>query len=235
MTSLEVGDIVLCTVERIEKAIVFVKIDGNDMGSIILSEIAPGRIRNLRDYVVPKKVIICKVLRVSGDRIDLSLRRVTPKEQKELRELNKYEKSAKSILKSVLGDKVDSVVEEILKEQKVYDFLEEAKKDSGALEKLIGKEDAKKVLGIVNMQKEKVVEIKRMFNLSSNDSSGLNLIKDILSKAKGSEVKYLSSGKYSIYTEASDIKSADNKITEILEKIEKDAKKNGAEFSIVEK
>ena len=64
MTDLEVGDIVLCTVDRIVGTIVFVKIDGDGEGSIILSEIAPGRIRNLREYVVPKKKIVCKVLRI---------------------------------------------------------------------------------------------------------------------------------------------------------------------------
>ncbi|MCK5613667.1 hypothetical protein KAR91_68010 [Candidatus Pacearchaeota archaeon] len=236
MTNLEVGDIVLCTVDRIEKAIVFVKIDGNGRGSIILSEIAPGRIRNLRDYVVPKKVIICKVLRISGEgRIDLSLRRVTPKEQKELRELNKYEKSAKSILKSVLDEKAIDVIEEILKEDKVSDFLEEAKVDSSKLEKLIGKDDSKKVMDIISSQKEKVIEIKRMFRFTNSESDGLDLIKKILGGIKEAEIKYLSSGKYSIKTSASDIKSADNKVTEILEKISKDAKKNNAEFSIVEK
>ena len=91
MTQLEIGDIVMCTVEKIVGTIVFVKIDGDGQGSITLSEIAPGRIRNLRDYVVPKKRIICKVLRISGDRIDLSLRRVTQKEQKEVKEKYKQD------------------------------------------------------------------------------------------------------------------------------------------------
>ena len=75
MANLEVGDIVLCTVERIEKTIVFVKIEDENKdleGSIIMSEVAPGRIRNIRNYVVPKKKIVCKVLRISGNRIDLS-------------------------------------------------------------------------------------------------------------------------------------------------------------------
>ena len=57
---LEVGDIVLCTVDRIIGTTVFVGIEGNGEGSIVTSEIAPGRIRNLRDYVVPKKKIVCK-------------------------------------------------------------------------------------------------------------------------------------------------------------------------------
>src|SRR5271157_4682097 len=101
---LEEGDNVLCTVDRIIGANVFVKIEGDGEGIIITSEIAPGRIRNLRDYVVPKKKIVCKVLRVYGDRIDLSLRRVTQKEQKEIMEEYKLERSYLNILKTILGE-----------------------------------------------------------------------------------------------------------------------------------
>src|SRR3989304_1847417 len=103
--NLDTGDIILCTVDHIVGTTVFVHIEGNGEASIVFSEIAPGRIRNIRDYVVPKKKIVCKVLRVSGDRIDLSLRRVTQKEQKELKERYKQEKSYESILKGVLGNR----------------------------------------------------------------------------------------------------------------------------------
>ena len=103
---LEVGDVVLCTVDRIAGTVVFVKIDRNGEGNITTSEIAPGRIRNLRDYVVPKKKIVCKILRISPNgNINLSLRRVTQKEKKEILEQYKQEKSYKSVLKSILGEK----------------------------------------------------------------------------------------------------------------------------------
>src|SRR3989344_8055808 len=118
--TLEVGDLVLCTVDRIVGTVVFVKTDGYGEGSIIVSEIAPGRIRNLRDYVVPKKKIVCKVLRISGDRLDLSLRRVSLKEQKEVIEANNKEKSYVSILKSILGAKADEIISKITKEEKLY-------------------------------------------------------------------------------------------------------------------
>ena len=102
----EQGDIVSCTVDRIVGTTVFVKIDGtNKEGSIILSEVAPGRIRNLREYVVPKKTIICKVLRVSGENIHLSLRRVKEKEKKEILEQNKLERSYLKIMKTILKEK----------------------------------------------------------------------------------------------------------------------------------
>src|SRR3990172_8559075 len=118
------GDIVICTVDRIVNTVVFVKIEnesGKEIeGGIVLSEIAPGRIRNLRDYVVPKKKIVCKVLRISGDRIDLSLRRVTQKEQKEVKEIYNQEKSYESILKSVLGEKARELIETISAKEKLY-------------------------------------------------------------------------------------------------------------------
>jgi len=232
---LEVGDVVLCTVDRIVGTIVFVKIEGEGEGSIILSEIAPGRIRNLRDYVVPKKKIICKVLRITGDRIHLSLRRVTPKEQKEVREQYKSEKSAKSILKSILGEKANEIIKEIQKQEKIYEFLEDAKVDSKKLEQLVGKNDSKKILDILKTQKQKKAIIKKEITLTTTAPSGLKLIKNILTKIKDAEIKYISAGRYSFKTEAEDIKKADNKLKEILKNIEDKTKKQGIEFSFKEK
>ncbi|MBU0959001.1 MAG: hypothetical protein KKB31_03575 [Nanoarchaeota archaeon] len=235
MANLEVGDIVLCIVDRIVGTVVFVRIDGNGEGSIITSEIAPGRIRNLRDYVVPKKKIVCKVLRISGDRIDLSLRRVTQKEQKEVFNQEQQEKGHKSILKSVLGEKAKEIIEKITEKERLYDFLEEAKISPEKLEKIIGKPDSKKILEILNKQKQKTSIVKKEFNLTTEKSNGISLIKEILEKIKDADVRYISAGKYSIKTEASDLKKADNMLKETLQEVEKQAKKQGLTFSIKEK
>ena len=234
MAELEAEDIVLCTVERIEGTIVFVTIDENGkQGSIILSEIAPGRIRNLRDYVVPKKKIICKILRISPNgNIDLSLRRVTKKEQQEMRELGKQEKSSTSILKSVLGDQSKEVVKKILEQDKVSDFLQEAKEDSKKLEKLVGRENAKKILDILNTQKQKKALVKKTISLKTSKPNGLELIKNILGKIKDAEIRYISAGNYSIKTESSDIKVADSNLKNIISEIEKSARKEHMEFNV---
>jgi translation initiation factor 2 alpha subunit (eIF-2alpha) len=232
---LEVGDVVLCTVDRIVGTVVFVKIDDNGEGSIIMSEIAPGRIRNLREYVVPKKKIICKILRISGDRIDLSLRRVTLKEQKEIKEQYKKEKNYKSILKNILGEKADKIIKEILKQEKIYEFLQEAKENPKELEKLVGKEDTNKILKIVDSQKQKKAIIKKEMLLTTTESNGLILIKNLLGNINEAEIKYVSAGKYSIKIESDDLKKADNKLKEILKDIEKKAKSQKIEFSIKEK
>ena len=238
---LEEGDVVLCTVEKIEKTIVFVKIHGHKKdskeleGSIITSEIAPGRIRNIRDYVVPNKKIVCKVLRISGDRIDLSLRRVTKKEQKEVTDEYNQEKSYISIFKSIIGDKIKEVVNEIEKEQNIYYFVEEAKENPKKLEKLIGKKDAEKVLKIIKTQKQKKSIIKKEFELSSLKPNGILLIKNILENIKEAKINYISAGKYNIIKEAEDPKKADNQVKKILEDIAKKAKKLGMEFKTKEK
>jgi len=232
---LETGDVVMCTVDRIAGTVVFVNIEGNGQGSIVLSEVAAGRIRNLRDYVVPKKKIVCKVLRVSSSgNIDLSLRRVTPKEQKEVIEKMNQEKSYVSIVKSVLGEKANKIIEEIKSQENFYDFLEESKLDSSSLEKLVGKEDSKKILDILLSQKKKKVILKKEFNLITFEPNGIELIKDLIGNIKNVEIKYIAAGKYSIKIEDDSLKLADNKFKEIVEDLEKKSKKLGVDFKIIE-
>lgn len=223
--NLEPGEIVLCTVDRIVGTVVFVKIDGLGEGSIIMSEIAPGRIRNLRDYVVPKKRIVCKVLRVSGDRIDLSLRRVTQKEQKEVLEKHNQEKSFKAIFKSVLGKERFLQLEKKIEEKETFfEFVENIKEDSKELEKEIGKENSKKILEILKEQKQKEIVVKKEILFNTSKPNGLELIKKIFEKVKSGEKKYISAGKYLIQVKDKDVKSASNKLKQIIEEIEKVAK-----------
>ena len=233
--ALEEGDLVLCTVERIENTIVFVKIsfEGKEVdGSITTSEIAPGRIRNLRDYVVPKKKIVCKVLRVSGSgNAELSLRRVSSKEKKEVMEKYQQEMAFFSMLKKILGEKSEEAIEKIKKESSVYAFFGEIRENPEKLEKLVGKKDGEKILEILNTQKQKKAVIKKEILLKTELPNGISLIKLILSSGDA-EIKYVAAGRYSIKTESTDLKKADRKMRETVEKIEKKAKENRIEFSV---
>lgn len=234
--SLEEGDIVLCTVDRIVGTNVFVKIENEGEGCIVFSEVAPGRIRNIRNYVVPKKKIVCKVLRISGDRIDLSLRRVTQKEQKELKEKYKQEKSYKKILKSVLGENQgEKIIQKILKKDKIYDFLQNAKENPEQLEKLVGEKNLKKIIDILKTQKQKKAILKKEIFMTTTEPNGIELIKNLLKKIKETEIKYISSGKYSLKRKSEDIKKADHELTKTLIELEKEAKKKRVEFGIIKK
>lgn len=231
--TLEVGDTVLCTVDRIIGTTVFVKIEGAGEGSIVMSEIAPGRIRNLRDYVVPKKKIVCKILRISSQgNIELSLRRVNQKEKKEVLEEDKQEKSYMNILKGILKDKTDEIIQEISTYGRLYSFLETAKTNPENLERIAGKENSKKILDILNTQKKKKTILKKEIHLTTIKSNGITLIKRILEIFKGVKMKYISAGRYSLELDSENIKIADKKIKEMTNEAEKESKKLGIEFMI---
>jgi translation initiation factor 2 alpha subunit (eIF-2alpha) len=232
---LEEGDSVLCIVERIAGTTVFVKIEGDGEGSIILSEIAPGRIRNIRNYVVPKKKIVCKILRISGNRIELSLRRVTPKERKEVLDEYKQEKSYVSMLRSILGEKSKEVIAKISEKERMYDFFQEVKSDPKVLEKIVGKNDSEKIMKILESQKPKIISVKKEISLKSTNLSGLRDIKKVFENLKDVEIKYLSGGIYSLQSGSEDPKKTDHHLKEILKDIEKKSKKNNIEFSILKK
>jgi translation initiation factor 2 alpha subunit (eIF-2alpha) len=235
---LEQGDIVLCTVDRIIGTTVFVRIEtpqGEIEGTIITSEIAPGRIRNLREYVVPKKKIVCKVLRISGNQINLSLRRVTQKEKKELLDQAKQEKSYESILRSVLKEKSDEIIKKIKTEKSIYEFIETSKENPKEMEKLLGKENSSKILEIANVQKEKKIIIKKIVNVTTTDPNGLEKIKNLFNKPREMEIKYISAGKYSVKVISNEAKKANNELKAYTEELEKEAKENNLNIVILEK
>ena len=234
--TLEEGDLVLCTVEKIVGTIVFVNIDGEKkQGSIVLSEIAPGRIRNLRDYVVPKKKIVCKILRISSERVDLSLRRVTQNEKKQIVEEYSQEKSYENILKSILGNNSEQITNKIKEKESLYNFFEQVKKNPDILEKLVGEANSKRIMQIISKEKTKKSLIKKEFSLTSTKPNGLELIKELLENIKDFEINYLAAGKFSIKTQSEDPKKEEKKLRIILENVEKGAKEKGMEFSIKEK
>lgn len=235
----EAGEIVLCTVERIEKTIVFVKVPfGNKEvdGSITMSEIAPGRIRNIRDYVVPKKRIACKILRITpSGNVELSLRRVTPKEKKEITEEQNLENSYEKIIKSVAGKNAEGIIKKIKDKERLYDFISQGRENPKKLEEFFSKVEAGKILDIVSSQKQKKSILKKEIVFFSYEPNGVDLIKEILSKAKEVQVSYISAGKYSIKSESEDIKKADRKIQDFLNELKDYSKKKKLILEVKEK
>ncbi len=231
---LEAGLIVLCTVEKIVGTTVFVIIEDNGEGTITTSEIAPGRIRNLRDYVIPGKKIVCKILSVHGDKIHLSLRRVKEYEKKELLNKISKEKSYKAIIKAVVGDH-EKIIEKITKEYSVTDFFEIIKDNPEIIEKYFNKKDSEKITQILETKKEKPKEITQIFNLSNYSSCGIVIVKEIIQsvcKEKKCNVSYIAAGKYRISLIGNDFKEIKLEMNEIISNIEKLAKKQNCEFSV---
>ena len=224
------GDIILCTVTNIVRTTVFVETEDKTKGSIVFSEIAPGRIRNIRDYVVPKKVIACKILNVKDNYLFLSLRRVKTNEQNELLQQYKKEKSFKSILKKICGENAEEIIEKIKQESSLIEFFDKAREELKKLEKYFNQSQIEYLKKVLSEKKEKEKEIKKEFKLSCNQPDGIKIIKLILLPHKG--IFYLGNSKFVIKIKSADLKRASKEINKILEIIEKKAKKHKCEFEV---
>lgn len=222
------GELIICIVKDIVKTTVFVETESGTKGSIVFSEIAPGRIRNIREYVVPNKIIVCKVLNFRDNHLFLSLRRVKEKERKELIEQYKKEKSYQNILKKILGENSERIIDKIKSEHNLVEFLENAKTNPSILDKYFDKKYIKDIARLTAGKKEKEREIKEEFILKSKDSNGINKIKEILSAYDN--INYLGSSRYIIKIISNDLKKAGSQMHQILENIEKQAKKEKCEF-----
>lgn len=224
------GDIVLCKVTNIVKTTVFVETLDGIQGSIVLSEIAPGRIRNLRAYVVPNKLIVCKVLSIRDNHLFLSLRRVKSNEQKEVMEEYKKEKTYNGIIKTISGEKSTEIIKKINSEHNLVDFLEQARENPKILSEYFSKEESEKLAKILSEKKTKEKEIKKEFTLSCKSADGIIIIKNMMQEYEG--ISYLGNSKFVIIKKALDLKKADNEITEILQTIEKESGKNHCIFAM---
>jgi len=226
---MEEGQNVLCTVEKISGTTVFVKLEDGKDGTIVTSEIAPGRIRNIRDYVVPGKKIVCKILKIDNGNIFLSLRRVSKKENQEVMERHEKEKTSLSIIRSIVKEKAEEIAEKIKRESSLYDFLQNCKENPKQLEKYFAKDDAGRICKILAEKKEKYVEIKKEFSLKSNLPDGMIRTKKILMPYK-EVIIYLAAGKFIIKIKSEDYKKANQEMQKILIDIENNARKEKLDF-----
>lgn len=224
------NDIVVCTVKTIEHTSVFVDLESGEKGSITMSEVAAGRIRNLREYVALNKKIVCKVLQVKPDHLELSLRRVTGKEREEAQERYKKEKMFIGLLKGVVKDP-EKVKEKIEEKHDFIDFLEQAKTTPSILSDVLAKKDAEKLTELLAQKEEKQKKVKKVIFLKTLQPSGLNLIKEILN-FKNMEIHYLGSSQFSIEVTGKDFKSANQLLDTTIQEISKKAKEKKIQFEL---
>lgn len=219
-------DIILCTVKRIEGTTVSLDIEGNGEGSMIFSEVSPGRIRNIRDFVVPNKKVVCKVLRKRNEHIELSLRRVTAKEREEVLDSYKKQKTLINMIKPVLKDKTFQVLEKIKEKYELSDFLDEARENPKLIPNFVSLKEAKELEKIfIKSKKEKDKIVKEKITIKSSLESGLLDIKETLATNKA-DIRYLGSSKFFILITAKSYKEANSEMESLLNDIKNKAKKN---------
>ncbi len=231
---LKEGDLVLATVDRITPTTIFAKLPDGKEATLIISEIAPGRIKNLREYVVPNKKIVCKVLRVQNGHIDISLRRVNSKEKKQVMEAFKQEQTIKSAFKQLLKEKAHETEEKIIEEfPSLSEFVLKAKEDNEIISKYIPKEFLEQILKIIN-KKQKEIEVKKIIKLKCLEPNGIAIIKKIMNIQQG-KIVYLAAGKFQITVKSEDYKKANLIMEDLIKQIEISAKENKCDFEMEDK
>lgn len=220
----ETSDLVMCTVNNIQHNSIFVNIHEYDkQGMITISEIAPGRIRNIRDYVAEGKVIVCKVLNVNKERgyIDLSLRRVAEGQRRQKTDEIKQEIRAEKIIEltsrelKVPFPKLYSTISEKILPQYFYIYQAFDDAVSGILDlKTFFDEKIAETLerAIREKIKPKKILIAGDVSISLWEENGIEIIKNTLSAAitvPETKISYLGGGKYRILVKGTDYKTVE--------------------------
>lgn len=222
----EEGDLVLCTVTNVQYHSVFVNMDEyGKSGLIHISEVSPGRIRNIRDFVKEGKKVVCKVLRINKEKgyIDLSLRRVNESEKRRKIDDMKKEQNAEKIVEIAagkIGVKTEDLYREIWEKIKNYEslhqFFEETSKDESVLESLGVDKKYLKVIGETIKQRIKPIEVEIVgkLKITTYAPNGIDIIKESLKKAEDSargkiRINYIGSGLYRFIVNAPDYKKAE--------------------------
>lgn len=229
------NDLLLCKVKKVTNTITFVEIPNGHEGTIISSEIAAGRIKLMRQYVVPNKQVVCKILKIEGDHVHLSLRRVTSKEKKEVMQKAKQIQAINVAFKQILKDKEKLTKEKILENfETLTEFINTARSDETLIKKYIPKENQEAIEKVLN-KKRKNEQLKQIIKIKCLESDGLARIKKILNiENKNISINYISAGNFSLKLTVEDFKQGKKEMTEILEKLEKQAKENNCEFFATE-
>ena len=236
----EEADLVMCTVTNIQHNSIFVNIhEYGKQGMIPISEIAPGRIRNIRDYVSEGRVVVCKVLNVNKERgyIDLSLRRVSEGQRRQKSDEIKQEIRAEKIiemaaheLKIPFPELYKKLSEKILNQ---YFYIFQAFNDviAQSLElKGIFDENTALVLDKVIREKIRPKQIIIAGDVAASlwEERGVETLRKALTDAKRPETKisYLGGGKYRIIVKGNDYKTVEKILKDSSEGIITVVKKN---------
>ena len=230
-------EIVLCKVARIEFTSVFVELlEYKHTGLVHISEIAPGRIRNIRDYVSVGRQIVCLILRVDSrtNNISLSLRRVNTHQRTEKLEQLKQELKAESLIKSIceklkkpLAETYNQIFKKVSVEYPLlYPCFRDVSTGEADLGKLgIDKDIAKELTAlIVEKFKPPKIVIKGEIKLQTYAPDGVDKVRNLLLSLKKISptltITYLGGGRYQLSLEDIDYKPAEANLRKVEELIE---------------
>jgi translation initiation factor 2 subunit 1 len=245
----EIGEIVIATITKISDHGAYVTLDEYNkiQGFLHVSEIAPGWVRKVHRYVKEgeKKVLLVKKVGSERREIDLSLKQISKEQRKKkLLDVKRFEKE-QGILKNIqekselTTKQIEELEDQFLsKYDSVYDaMLNVAIKGTGEINDLkLQKKVLTTIEDICSKMKLPSVELRGILEISNNQSNGVELIQKTLTDAENVEdakieITYLGAPRYRLSLVAQDFKTAEKSLKPILEKIEKNVKKQNGLYN----
>ncbi|MHC1585355.1 MAG: translation initiation factor IF-2 subunit alpha [Candidatus Syntropharchaeia archaeon] len=239
----EKGELVVCTVKKVKDFGAFVELDEYEgkEGLIHVSDVAPGWIKYIRDYVREDQKIVCKVLNVDPLRkhIDLSLKDVNEHQKREKIQSWKNERKALKWLEMACPkEKVKEVAKKLIDEfGALYSSFEEiASNGIEVLTRLgIERKLAERIHEVATENvKPPSVEITGFVDLTSPLPNGVEVIKRALKeagkiKSDGAqlEITYVGAPRYRFHVIAKDYKTAENLLKKSAKKAIEIVQKSG--------
>ena len=238
------GELVLCTVTKINPFSATVKLDEyNKEGMIHVSEVARRWVKDIRKIVKPNQKMVAVVMNVDRvkSHVTLSLKRVNKYDAEEKLKAFKREQKAERMFRVIakkLGLELDDAYNKIgFVLQKEFDEMFKAfqlaavEGESVLIEKGIGKKEAKVITEVSKDQLEtKEIKMRKIIILKSFESDGVKIIKKILADAAKKydiEINYVSAPEYSLSFKTKDFKEGDKKLMNAVKEITEKIGSNG--------
>ena len=209
-----------------------------------IKEVAPGWIKNIHEFIKEGQQRVAKVVFVDPEKkaIDLSLKKVTKKEEKDkISQYNLEKRSEKLFEQALVESKKENKKEEIKaalaqKFQNYSDVIEAiiSGEDIGAIDSEFKDKFVEIVKKNIRPKKYKVSYIAEIEDYDTE--RGIDIIKSALSKVKatGVEVLYLGAPHYKLSAEDIDYHSAESKIKKAEEILKKEITQGFVELKKIE-
>lgn len=231
------GELVLCKIDKVTQFAGWCSLEEypDAKGMIHISESAGKWVYDIREFVKIGKQYVAKVVKIDNEKnfVNLSLKRVSIREEKEKLNSFRKEQRAEKILEQAakeLNKNIEQAYAEVgflLQENfgELSVALEEARKSKEILLKILPEDWANVLFDIIQKNfKEKEIKLKAELELKSHERNGIEKIKSALENIEksGLTAKYISAPKYRIEVKTTDPKTAEKKMKEVLEKTVKE-------------
>jgi translation initiation factor 2 subunit 1 len=207
----QVDELVMCEVMKINPNSAYAKLLEYDRtGMIHVSEVAKRWVRDIREFVKERQVVVCKVIGIDREYISLSIKRINKNQADRKFQEYKRERNAEKFLEQVAKQfnmTIEQAYEEIGYELDdkfggLHRTFELAISNPELLaEKGIAKKWADAIIDIARKSfVEKTYEIKAVLTLTTTAPDGIDSLKKALVgiAGKGLDVKYISAPTYQV-------------------------------------